>query len=130
MNKEEHKNDKFWLHKEQGTMMTCVYCTTVYPDLYTKDCPICKGKKNFFRPARMMDKESSQTYMFEILSSFFKELPSIHFPLSSEEITKEEAIKIKNIALGILNDLILYNFDFKDAIVNLIRNIEEDPFKK
>jgi hypothetical protein len=43
---------------EQGTVITCEECVILYPERYRENpgaCPVCKGKKEHFQRARMMD---------------------------------------------------------------------------
>ena len=42
----------------QGTIIPCEECVVLYPDKYKKapeTCPVCRGQKEHFQPARMMD---------------------------------------------------------------------------
>jgi len=100
--------------REQGVQADCVYCKFVRPELKgTKDCPKCHGVTPKFREARMMDKRSSQ----EII---LKRILALEYT--------EDLKKLNNDLLGLLDEMDIYNFDFKDALINTIREIEDNEY--
>ncbi len=100
--------------REQGVMADCVYCKYIRPELKgTKDCPKCHGVSPKFREAQMMDKKSSQNRILRHILSL--------------EYTKDLE-KLNNDLIGLLDQIDIYNFDFKDAIVNTIREIEDNKY--
>ena len=98
--------------REQGVQADCVYCKYIQPELKgKKECPKCNGLTPKFREARMMDKESSQ---HEILQRI----------LMIEHT--EDLNKLKDSFIGLLDAIDIYKFDFKEALINAIRSIEDD----
>ena len=97
-------------HPQQGTLVDCVYCKYVRPELKGEQCPVCHGRTPEFRPARMMDTPTSQ---MEILQKI-------------EEIyCHKNELDFKQGLLTLLTHIDLYNFDLKDAIINQIRYLED-----
>ncbi len=97
--------------REQGVIADCVYCKYVRPELKgTKNCPKCHGVASKFREAQMMDKRSSQNRIIRQI-------------LALENT--DDLQKLKNDLLGVLDVMDIYNFDFRDALINTIRKIED-----
>lgn len=111
-------------HPEQGLLMNCIYCHLVYPDLKNNDCPVCKDNNQFFKPAQMMDKASSQIRLFQELSHLFQTLKTENIPPSSSELSKEELLELKDKTYSLLESIVMYNFDIKDGIIELIRDFD------
>ncbi|MCY3412226.1 MAG: hypothetical protein INQ03_11385 [Candidatus Heimdallarchaeota archaeon] len=99
--------------REQGIMLRCVYCTEIFPDI--KECPKCDGKKEFFRPARMMDKYTSQRELVMNLKEFFSlfDEKCIYEPHLPEEDAQRMYFLIEK--LGI------YNFNLRETLIDLLR---------
>ena len=97
--------------REQGVLAECVYCKYIHPELKgTKNCPKCHGMTPKFREAQMMDKESSQKEILDIILKL--------------EYTNDSS-KLKNNFLRLLDIMEIYNFDLRFALVNAIREIED-----
>jgi len=46
--------------QQQGTIVPCEECIILYPEKYEdkpQSCPVCRGRKEHFQPARMMSGE-------------------------------------------------------------------------
>ena len=100
--------------QQQGTMVDCVYCKYIHPELLEGDkCPICKGINPQFRPARMMDHSTSQ---MEVLYSIFNE-----FPRERREANPSD---FKDALLSLLLKLDIYQLDFKELVIQSIKEIE------
>ncbi len=100
------------MDQEQGTIVDCVYCGLIKPELKgTKRCPKCGGVSSSFKAMRMMDKNTSGR---ELLDRIFR------IQMNQEgELPKDELINL-------LTSVVVYNFDFKSALINLIREIENE----
>jgi hypothetical protein len=87
-----------------------VYCGLIKPELKgTKRCPKCGGVSRSFKSMRMMDKNTSGR---ELLNRIFR------IQMNQEgELLKDELINL-------LTSVVVYNFDIKSALINLIREIE------
>ena len=98
--------------REQGVNADCVYCKYIRPELKgTNKCPKCNGLTPKFREAQMMDKRSSQNRILRQI-------------LALEHT--EDLAKLKEAFLGLLDIMDIYNFDFRDALVNAIREVEDE----
>jgi hypothetical protein len=94
---------------EQGCLVDCIYCKYIEPKYSgTLKCPVCHGKSTRFQPARMMDRYTSEQ---EILSNIFNS----HWD--------EDPQKQRDRLLNLLNLVDLYNFDFKLALINKIKEL-------
>jgi len=82
----------------------------VRPELKgSEDCPICHGNTPYFQPMRMMDAFTSR---IETINKFLR---------IKREVEPE---MLKRQLLGLLTDVIVYNFDLKEALIDYIRYIE------
>jgi hypothetical protein len=100
------------LDQEQGTIVDCVYCGLIKPELKgTKKCPKCGGVSSSFKPLRMMDKNTSER---ELLNQIFRIQMDQDGKIPTDEL------------LNLLTRVGVYNFDFKSALINLIREIENE----
>ena len=98
--------------QQQGTMVDCVYCKYVHPELKGKStCPVCRGDTPSFRPARMMDRHTSRR---DVLKHLF----------SIQRSEKDE--EFKNTLVRLLTRIDIYNFDLKEALIDQIRDLEEN----
>lgn len=97
--------------KEQGVYIDCIYCKVIYPEINSINCQWCKGESGYFRPARMMDKHSSDKYIMDILKPFFE-----NYDMNEEvdEGTRKRMV-------GIVEAISIYNFDLKQALIDTIR---------
>ena len=92
---------------EQGTMVDCVYCKYIEPELKgTKNCPVCHGKTPEFRPTRMMDKYTSQMDVLDRIDYYF---------------SKPDKDKNRGDLLNLLTSIDTYQFDIKEALINKIK---------
>ena len=108
---------------EQGISIDCIHCTMIYPDVNRPDCPECHGKKRYFLPAQMMDKSSSQrTIINEIFNN--KELLTF-FLLEGQNLTGEKKEVIKSKCFALLRKTVIYNFDLKDLLVEIVRELDK-----
>ena len=98
--------------EEQGTFVDCVYCGLIKPELKgTKQCPKCGGVSRAFKAMRMMDRSTSER---ELLDRIFR------IQLNQEgKLPKDDLINL-------LTSVVVYNFDFKSGLINLIREIENE----
>lgn len=102
--------------KDQSTFVECVYCKYVRPELQgSSECPFCQGKSREFRPARMMDEYTSGQH---ILDKMIRESER----LNSSDLTKSEKM---DILLSILEEIDLYGFDCKKAVIDKIQILDE-----
>ena len=100
------------MDQEQGTIVDCVYCGLIKPELKgTKKCPKCRGVSSSFKPMRMMDRSTSER---ELLDQIF-----------SIQMDQEGKLP-KDQLINLLTSVGVYNFDFKSALINLIREIENE----
>jgi hypothetical protein len=98
--------------QDQGTFIDCVYCKYIHPELLgSGNCPECHGRTPEFRPARMMDKPTSEREIFDRITTIFCHKADLDF---------------KKELLTLLTYVDVYGFDFKNALVTLIRDIEMD----
>ena len=98
--------------ESQGTLVECVYCKFVHPELKgTDQCPECHGRTPEFRPARMMDKETSEREIMEKIENIFKH---------------KDEMDLKKELLTLLTYVDVYRFDFKEALIRIIRDIEAE----
>ena len=93
--------------REQGTMVDCVYCKFVKPELQgTKLCPECHGDTPVFKAMRMMDRSTSeQNILYSLLNMRFD----------------EDYEKLRNSLLHLLTQVEVNNFDLKSAIINYLQ---------
>ena len=100
------------MDQEQGALVDCVYCGLIKPELKgTKKCPKCGGVSRSFKPMRMMDNNTSGR---ELIEKIFR------IQLDREgRITKDELINL-------LTSVVVYNFDFQSALINWIREMENE----
>jgi hypothetical protein len=99
---------------DQGCLTTCAYCTEVHPELNgSADCPYCHGQQTKFRPARMMDR---QTSLDEVLHSV------LNFALEMGQELSQERLQFG--LLSLLDMVNLYNFDLKEALIQKIRSLD------
>ena len=97
--------------RDQGTMVDCVYCTEVRPELKgSENCPVCHGNTPHFQPMRMMDACTSR---IETLNKILHMHPH------------DDLEPLKTQLLGLLQEVVVYNFDIKEALIDYIKNIEE-----
>lgn len=118
-----HDSDK--LSKEQGVLIDCIQCSIIYPDKDRPDCPECHGKKQYFLPAQMLDKTSSQKLVVHELMQLLKNetfLEKGYF--NSQDITSEQEKQLKSICLKLLKNIVIYNFDLKPFIADVIRKLD------
>ena len=94
--------------KEQGTMVDCVYCKYIRPDLHgTDSCPQCHGVSPVFKAMRMMDSGTSgQEILYEVLNMEFTE--------NNEKIRQD--------LLHLLTKIDVYDFDLKSAVILYLQN--------
>ena len=108
--------------QEQGCQMTCFYCQEVYPHLKGPKCPYCSGTGSFFQPAQMMSKELSQETITRSLAGFFQRWDE---SLEISELSKEKADALKKSILGLIKEICIYNFDFKETLISLVHRIDQ-----
>jgi hypothetical protein len=99
-------------NKEQGVYLDCIYCKVIYPEINSSNCKRCKGEGGYFRPARMMDKLSSNNYVMDSLKQFFENYDMY------EEIDESNRKRM----IGLVEIIEIYNFDLKKALIDIIRN--------
>ena len=58
---------------DQGVNLTCFYCTKVKPGK-NPDCGYCKRNITYFRPARMMNRSTSDLHILDLLTRLVNEL--------------------------------------------------------
>lgn len=105
---------------EQGVMTDCIYCTVVYTELRGK-CPRCGNKGPTFKPAQMMDRESSQRAVLDCLFSLAGGERGIN-----NNDDKPAGMAYRRELIGLLKMMTIYNFDLKDAIVARIRDLDRE----
>ena len=98
-------------NKEQGVYIDCIYCKVIYPEVNSGNCERCKGEGGYFRPARMMDKHSSNNYVMEILKPFF----------DNYDMNAEIDDTNRNKMIGLIEVISIYNFDLGKALIDSIR---------
>ena len=100
------------MDQEQGTIVDCVYCGLIKPELKgTKECPKCGGVSRAFKAMRMMDRSTSER---ELLDQIFR-----------IQMDQDGKIPIDEL-LNLLTMVGVYNFDFRSALINLIKEIENE----
>lgn len=110
------------MHMEQGAMMDCRYCRDIYPDL-KGECPSCRGGGPSFRPARMMDKETS---LREVLPGVLG-LWELELKIREAEESDQDLIKhYRNALIRTVEEIGLYDFNIKDALVQRIRDLDQE----
>lgn len=109
--------------KEQGTLVSCIYCQVLNPEIDNSQCPRCQGKLKYFKPARMMDQSSASKNFLYRLKKVFEMYPDI-LNLNNDEITR----KTKKNYLSVLENLVLhftiYQYDIKEALIRLYMQIK------
>ena len=108
---------------EQGTEMECVLCTVIYPELKGKECPICKGAGFYFQPARMMDLYTSRREMLNYL--YYFTMNRDKFERMDPEEKEKMALDIRNEAIGMIKKIIIYNFELKETLIDLVHELDE-----
>ncbi len=56
----------------QGITIDCFYCTKLRANNRDPNCKICEGKITYFRPARMMDRYTSDLEIIKSIVEFSK----------------------------------------------------------
>ena len=101
------------LPSEQGAIQSCIFCDLIYPE--TKgNCPECNNSGSGFRPAQMMDRESSSRMILNLMNE--TDLSDYHSIEEAEEKRKK--------LIFLLRDIALYGFDIKDALVTMIKDLD------
>lgn len=111
--------------QEQGLMMDCIYCTMIYPNLNSEECPKCHGKVHCLQPAQMMDEESSQRSILESLKVFFANLDGNIISGNKEGLTEGEINELEEKLYSIIKKLSIYNFNLQRAFIDVYRNIND-----
>ena len=97
------------MRQEQGCMVDCVLCTIIKPKREEgEECPVCHGQIHYFQPARMMDKSTSERELIHNLVWM------------DRDVLKDEE-GLKRVLRGILQDIEIYNFNFREAIINYLK---------
>ena len=110
------------LHQEQGTIMDCGYCKDVYPDL-GKDCPLCHGSGPAFRPARMMDRYTSNSELLQDLYWMFELEMKMR---ESGDRSKEAILEYKSDMVRMIEKIGLYQFTLRDALIQRIWEMDQE----
>ncbi|MHA1849585.1 MAG: hypothetical protein ACTSYS_05125 [Promethearchaeota archaeon] len=83
-----------------------------------------------FQPARMMDKQTSQQEILDDLYHLLNVREQLALELRDEPMDiddkKGRAILLKNNAVSILNKLIIHDFEIKQAIIDLIHQLDSE----
>lgn len=110
----------------QGTVMDCIYCSTVYSELGDK-CPVCKGSGPSFKPGRMM---TDVTAREEILSQLMRlaelEKKAGRWGNIPEGSTKEDAKAFKRELLELILLVGQHQFDIQKALVERLYQVDRD----
>jgi hypothetical protein len=110
------------MHMEQGIMADCHYCRVIYPDLKS-DCPLCAGGPEKFRPARMMDRQTSlREVLPQVLSLWELEMKMREMDEPDLELIKQ----YRDALISVVFDVGLYNFNIKDALIGRIWDLDLD----
>jgi len=108
---------------EQGTEMECVLCNVIYPETKGKECPACKGKGYIFQPARMMDLYTSRREMLNDLFYFLTTRDQ--FEHKDPEEKEKLAFQLRQEAISYITKIIIYNFDLKETLIDLVHELDE-----
>lgn len=93
--------------RDQGCQVECPYCSLIHPELKNSNkCPECHGNNLSFRPMRMMDRQTSQIELIEVI---FK-------PQLSKSKTE-----LRRFFLNFLTEIDVYHFDLKEAIITYFK---------
>lgn len=106
--------------------MDCIFCKYIYPELSAEECPVCNGKGNIFQPARMMDRETSQQFVFDELINIlihFNE-KNIHH-LDTAPLDVEEANRLKQALIRMIQFIEIYGFDLKATLRDLVHALDK-----
>lgn len=108
---------------QQGTEMECVLCNVIYPETKGKECPACKGKGFLFQPARMMDLYTSRREMLNDLYYFTTNRDQ--FERKDPDEKGKMAFDLRNEAIGMIKKIIIYNFELKETLIDLVHELDE-----
>lgn len=106
---------------EQGVLAGCAYCSVVRPGL-GGECPLCQGRGPRFRAARMMDGPTSRAETLRRLTCFGD--PWQGLGAHDCEGAREAADEVRRRWLGLLEDVLLYGFDLRQALIERILETE------
>jgi len=108
---------------EQGAIVPCGYCGDIYPEL-KGNCPVCKGGGPSFRPARMMDRETSSR---ELLPQILM-LHALEESINGEEGKPGEALvkEYRQALISLVEKINLYDFDLKEALAQKLRELDSE----
>jgi hypothetical protein len=95
------------------------------------NCPRCKNKVQYFQPARMMDKfTSNQDFLTTLLNSFNKMQklnPEIDL-LNMSDFSNNELERSQKLIENLILKIQIYGIDLKEVLIQYYRQIHE--FKK
>lgn len=104
--------------REQGTVMDCIYCTKVYPELEGAECPKCGGRGPTFRAARMMDRQTSAREIWPRILGLYETESKL------ESLSPEQVQQYRDRLIGVLDQVNLYQFDMKEALLVRIHDLD------
>jgi hypothetical protein len=113
---------------EQGTYITCEECVILYPEKYAdtpEKCPVCRGKKEHFQPARMMDGPLADVEARELELDIENELLETVMEATREPVTVDRLKEIRSLYMRKLKFNLVHGRFERDPIVHHIREIDK-----
>jgi len=105
----------------QGIRIDCFYCTKIKIDDPDPNCNICAGKITYFRPARMMDRQTSDMQILSNLMDMFRVI--IDKDVSFDEFLADAISNTQLISMieGLMEDFTIYSTNIRDIFVRILQ---------
>lgn len=108
---------------EQGSIVTCVYCTRIRPGLGAA-CPRCKGDRTRFKAARMLDGASSRREVLGMLAAAGEAERALAAADPAGRAAAARALVDR--LVGVRAAMDLYGFDLGLALEECVRDLEDE----